>query len=126
MLPNIASTREAIESELQEMNPSQGWRDSLAFVLSGDPADTTQQALARDRASRDLNRNSQLARHIRAALDRLDDGSYGERARCGEPIARKCLAAVPWATLCLARQEEAEVGRQRLASRRLMGPAVVP
>jgi RNA polymerase-binding transcription factor len=39
---------------------------------------------------------------IRAALQRLADGSYGRCATCGEPIAPRRLAALPYATQCIA------------------------
>lgn len=38
---------------------------------------------------------------IRAALKRIDDGTYGECATCGEPIGEKRLKAIPYATQCI-------------------------
>jgi DnaK suppressor protein len=84
----------------------------LAVGPSGDVADTAQQAIQREMAGRDLNRNSQLTHMLREALERIADGSYGACAHCAEPIAPRRLAAVPWAPLCLACQEEAERGRR--------------
>ncbi|MES2916950.1 MAG: TraR/DksA family transcriptional regulator [Pseudomonadota bacterium] len=37
---------------------------------------------------------------IRAALRRIEDGSYGACVRCGEPIAEARLDALPWTPLC--------------------------
>ena len=37
---------------------------------------------------------------IRAALKRIEDGSYGDCVRCGEPIAEARLDALPWTPLC--------------------------
>lgn len=37
---------------------------------------------------------------IHAALDRLDDGTYGDCAECGLPIPLARLRACPWATTC--------------------------
>ena len=45
---------------------------------------------------------------IQEALKRMDRGEYGECVRCGEDINEKRLLAVPWATLCIQCQEEAE------------------
>ena len=42
------------------------------------------------------------ARDIRAALQRLRDGSYGVCAKCGGDIAEARLEALPTATLCIA------------------------
>ncbi len=38
---------------------------------------------------------------IEQALARLDDGTYGTCAVCGEAIPEERLAAVPYATLCV-------------------------
>ena len=53
--------------------------------------------------------HSQLA-EVRAALDRLDDGSFGECLQCGETIGEKRLEAVPWTPHCIACQEKIETG----------------
>lgn len=39
---------------------------------------------------------------IRAALKRLDDGTYGICVTCEEPIAKARLEALPYATQCIA------------------------
>ena len=38
---------------------------------------------------------------IRTALARIATGSYGQCARCGEPIGAKRLGVLPYATLCI-------------------------
>ena len=50
----------------------------------------------------------QRLRFIEQALKALDRGQYGVCVRCGEDINDKRLMAVPWATLCITCQEEAE------------------
>src|ERR1700751_1541863 len=50
----------------------------------------------------------QRLKSIQEALKRMDRGEYGECIRCGEDINEKRLMAVPWATLCINCQEEAE------------------
>ena len=41
------------------------------------------------------------AAHIRAAIKRIENGTYGECASCGEDIGEGRLQAVPYATLCI-------------------------
>lgn len=41
-------------------------------------------------------------RAIDAALARIDDGSYGDCARCGNPIAAARLRALPATAVCAA------------------------
>ena len=50
----------------------------------------------------------QRLRFIEQALKALDRGQYGDCVRCGEDIDDKRLIGVPWATLCIRCQEEAE------------------
>ena len=54
--------------------------------------------------SRDL---TELA-NVEQALARLDEGSYGECADCGNPIPYARLVAYPAAKRCVACQEKAE------------------
>ena len=54
-----------------------------------------QMALAEQR------RRQQTLKRIEAALRRVEDGSYGECAACGEPIAEARLRMDPVIALCL-------------------------
>ncbi len=38
---------------------------------------------------------------ITAALERIEQGSFGRCVSCGRPIAAERLAALPWASLCI-------------------------
>ncbi len=38
---------------------------------------------------------------IEAALQRIEDGTYGICVNCGQEIAEERLAAIPWATHCI-------------------------
>jgi len=53
------------------------------------------------------NEERQLAA-IDAALARIDDGTYGACASCGQPIGEERLEALPWTTQCIdcKRREE--------------------
>jgi DnaK suppressor protein len=64
-------------------------------------------AQQRDLALRD-RAESQLAL-VDEALARFDAGSFGRCVRCGRPIARDRLEALPWAARC--------IDCQRLAAR---------
>jgi RNA polymerase-binding protein DksA len=45
---------------------------------------------------------------IDAALERMEDGTFGKCVTCGREIAEDRLAAIPWATQCIdcKRREE--------------------
>lgn len=56
------------------------------------------------------NQERLFVQTIDEALDRIEDGSFGECTNCDDPINRKRLEAVPWAKLCLCCQELEEQG----------------
>ncbi len=55
------------------------------------------------------NGHTQLS-HIRLALERIDEGSYGECLQCSSPIGEKRLDALPWTPYCIDCQEKIENG----------------
>ena len=46
------------------------------------------------------------------ALARLDDGTFGACVRCGKPIARDRLEALPWAAHCIDCQRVVDRGER--------------
>ena len=57
------------------------------------------------------NLERQLIILVEEALDRIQEGSYGECTHCGKTVGRRRLEAVPWALLCVHCQELKESGR---------------
>lgn len=53
----------------------------------------------RDLALRD--RNQQHLEQVEAALQRLDEGTFGDCVRCGRTIPPERLDAIPWAAHCI-------------------------
>ena len=75
-------------------------RDGIAIEKSADQMDEIQYASERDLAIRNVDRDSRLLRQVRAALQRIHDGSFGTCIGCESAISPKRLAAVPWALCC--------------------------
>ncbi len=48
---------------------------------------------------------------VRSALERIEDGSFGECMHCGNMIGEKRLEALPWTPYCIACQEKIENGQ---------------
>lgn len=46
-----------------------------------------------------------LLRMIGAALQRIEDGTFGECLNCGQDIGAKRLEAIPWTRYCITCQE---------------------
>jgi DnaK suppressor protein len=49
---------------------------------------------------------AQVLAQVRAALQRIDDGTYGICIDCDQPIEPARLEAVPWAPYCRTDQEK--------------------
>jgi len=70
--------------------------------------DELQFASERDLAIRNLDSASVLLQQVRAALERIRDGSFGICMDCEHTISPKRLEAVPWALRCIRCQEAAD------------------
>jgi DnaK suppressor protein len=83
-------------------------REGIAIEISPDSFDEARQAAERELAIRNLDRESNLLRDVRAALRRVVAGTFGVCLRCEEDISAKRLAAVPWTAFCIQCQEIAD------------------
>lgn len=101
-------------------------RSMLSAVAQGretatdDTQDVADQAVASYQKellfSQGTNGHMQL-RHIREALERLEDGTFGECVHCGETIGAKRLEALPWTPYCIGCQEKVENGELEVPGR---------
>lgn len=73
-----------------------------------DSVDMSLQDVNREIAFRLGERESQMVADIDQALLRMDEGTYGECARCGKPIDERRLEALPTARYDAACQAEIE------------------
>src|ERR1700683_3568126 len=108
MTDRPGNPRPSLQTKLSEVTQTKGLRDAIAVEQSADPLDTTRGALERELAAVGLDRNATLARQIRAAISRINQGGYGVCLECEEPISQKRLAAVPGAALCFHCQQRAD------------------
>lgn len=100
--------REILETKQAELAQVLRNRDGITIEKSPDALDEVQNAAERELAIRNLDRESNLLRNVRAALHRIDEGTYGICLHCEEDISPKRLNAVPWAAYCIACQESAD------------------
>ena len=100
--------REILEAKQAELAQVLRNRDGITIEKSPDALDEVQNAAERELAIRNLDRESNLLRNVRAALHRIDDGMFGICLHCEEDISPKRLNAVPWAPYCIACQEIAD------------------
>ena len=100
-------------------------RDAITVERSADQLDEIQAASHRALAVCNLDREFNQLRKARAALRRIQEGSYGTCQECDEDIHPKRLSAAPWALFCIRRQEAVDrnLGKNEAASRDLLGRA---
>lgn len=100
--------KEILEAKQAELELLVRNRDGIAIEKSPDALDEVQHAAERELAIRNLDRESSLLRHVRGALRRINDSSFGVCLHCEEDISPKRLAAVPWTPFCIQCQEMAD------------------
>ena len=94
--PDVDSIRQQLEQHLQESLDALGQLTPCPLP-SVDPV-----------GYQTVASNRQVVDQIRAALNRLDAGTYGRCTRCGGQIAPARLEVLPHAAACIECQSHAE------------------
>jgi len=111
----LTEEREQLEHQQAELEQSS--LGTSQSELSGEMAFDEEYAdagTATFERERDLslsNNIRDLIEQIDRALQRMDDGTYGLCTRCGKPIEKARLAALPYAELCIKDKQAEERGR---------------
>jgi RNA polymerase-binding protein DksA len=103
-LEYIATLRELAISRTQR----EASGDISAFTSH--PADISTESNEREKVASLITRETQILKELEAALERIRDATYGECYTCGGDIPPARLQALPFATLCVKCQTEAEKG----------------
>lgn len=101
-----------LENKLADLLRRRVALEELQVEVFADPVDQVRFDADRDLTIQTLDREATLIAEIRAALERMKDGGYGECEECGEAVGERRLNALPWARLCVHCQE----GRERRAA----------
>lgn len=110
--------RRLLEAQLAELGHH---HDEAVQVIHGgreelpDPSDRATQETELEAELRMAERDELLVAQIREALGRLDAGSFGRCASCGQPIAEARLRARPVTVLCIDCMQDAELASRRSA-----------
>lgn len=102
---DLQGFRKALTAKVAELERTTRQRDGITIERSADLLEEIQGASERAVAVGNLDRDCSQLRNARAALGRIQDGSFGICQRCDENIHPKRLAAVPWAAFCIHCQE---------------------
>jgi DnaK suppressor protein len=104
-------TRSRLHDQGWPLDPSALEETAPAEGMAGDPFDRIERTESRERHLESQERLTGRLDRIVEAMERLDDGSYGTCAMCGEEIAPRRLLAIPEATTCVRCQENLETSR---------------
>ena len=111
--------RKRLEEELVQLQRQASEIEEASFrgpqsELSGEVASFDEEYADAGTATFERERDLSLSNNIRdlsekieRAIERIDDGTYGLCERCGRPIEKARIKALPYATLCL-RDKRAE------------------
>jgi DnaK suppressor protein len=83
-------------------------RDEIYKVDEPEACDQVLAETERDLAIGGMERKSRTLSLIKAALNRIDEGTYGTCELCEEPISTNRLKAIPWASCCIKCQQATE------------------
>lgn len=112
----LKEVRDELEGEVRRLTEevSSGETDLSEFLkepidgAGDDPADAGSKSFEREHElSLAASTRAGLQQNVHA-LERLEDGSYGQCESCGEPIGKARLQAYPRATLCLVCKSKQE------------------
>lgn len=78
--------------------------------VSQDPADKASSSYTKELLFSQSTKERNTLRLIEDALERINEGIYGDCLNCGEEIQPKRLDAVPWTPYCIRCQELQEQG----------------
>ncbi|MBQ7456898.1 MAG: RNA polymerase-binding protein DksA [Desulfovibrio sp.] len=102
----LADATKKGDSTIEDMNGSN--------ELFADPADRATAESDRSFTLRIRDRELHLIKKIQAALQRIEDGSYGICEECGEEISISRLKARPVTRLCIRCKENQEMDEKRV------------
>lgn len=100
-----------LENRLHELVGPSHTLELLQVESLADPLDQVVSNTEREIVGQQLDSEAHLIKDIRSAVDKIENGVYGECEGCQEPIGLRRLDAVPWARLCVACQSAIEARR---------------
>ena len=112
----LVEKRDAVAAALANLHKenARSLEDETGELVSGSAdqhlADTATETVEREIGNTLEEHDERLLGAIDAALQRIEDGTYGKCVNCGAPIPEERLEAMPWATLCIDCKRKEERG----------------
>jgi RNA polymerase-binding transcription factor DksA len=93
----LENERASLARQLAEL----GYGDTGSLNYDSNFADTSQVTAERGEAEALAGELKEALAEVEGALERVENGTYGQCARCGQPISPARLEAKPAAQLCI-------------------------
>jgi RNA polymerase-binding transcription factor len=112
----LLERREAVMNALDNLHKENAGslEDETGELVSGSAdqhmADTATETVEREIGNTLEEHDERLLEAIGAALQRIENGTYGKCVNCGAQIPEERLEAMPWATLCIECKRKEERG----------------
>ena len=109
---DLLTHREQVQAQFDEIsqNSFAGNQTEVSGEMGFDEeyADAGSDTFEREKDLSLVNNLRDLLEKIEKAMAKIDDGSYGLCDRCGKPIEKARLKALPYANLCLKDKQAEE------------------
>jgi DnaK suppressor protein len=112
---NIEDYRRRLLAREQELRERLGREIGTARTAREDQADVSDVSVAdelKEESFAIAETDSAILAQVRAALERIGDGTFGRCVIDGDAIEGRRLEAVPWTPYCLKHQQELEEQRR--------------
>lgn len=112
----LVERRDQVANALENLHKENAGslEDETGELVSGSAdqhlADTATETVEREIGNTLELHDERLLGAIDAALERIEDGTYGKCVNCGAQIPEERLEAMPWATLCIECKRKEERG----------------
>jgi DnaK suppressor protein len=113
----LAELRDRLEAELGEVRAQMAQITETVFSQDQseswgendqESADVGTSTFEREKELSISNNLVDLQSKLQRAIQKIDDGTYGRCERCGKPIEKPRIRALPYASLCLADKQAEE------------------
>lgn len=108
----ISQLKKKLEAQRLELMSSLRQLDretrSIEIDTTQDAADLSVSSMSKEALFQQSSQRRIVLRRIEAALQSMDEGSFGQCVGCGEEIPTRRLNALPWTQRCIRCQEEIE------------------
>ena len=98
----LSDKREELQSRL---NAARQQKSGAGLSEAKDEADRATASTSAEISLVQQAQTEALLRMISAAMQRIEDGTFGDCLNCGQEIGSKRLEAIPWTWYCITCQE---------------------